>query len=280
MKYIKELQGTGLGAEGTLLIPRKIYAVLIPEVEKSLIPRSEAAFVIGPDGIPGSSIDINRFIQNTMKVRVVAEGAEIPIDAVEYNTVNVKPRKYGVAIKITRELMEDSQFPILQNNIMIAGRRFAENENALVIAQLDLADNTVSGGAAITIANLTRAIQYLEDGDFTASTLIIGMEVLNDLRNIDTFVEANKVGNTDMLDRGFLGTIYGLNVIKTSTNAGMTATSAYVFDNRYAYCIVEKRPINIDNFDLPANDMSAAAITQRISAQAVRTASIAKITTT
>ena len=48
--------------------------------------------------------------------------------------------------------------------------------------------------------------------------MFVGMEVLNDLRNIDTFVEANKIGNTEMLKRGFLGTIYGLNVIKFSTN--------------------------------------------------------------
>lgn len=278
-RHIQEYIGTGAGTEGSLLIPRKIYDTLIPEVMKALIPRSEAAFYIGPDGIPGSSVDINRVVVNKMNVRTVAEAAEIPIDNTEYNNINVKPLKYGVALRITREMMEDSKFDLMRHNIMIAGRRFAEQENTLVIAQLDLADNTVSGGAAITIANLTRAMQYLEDADFQPTTYVVGNEVLNDLRNIDTFVEANKVGNTEMLQTGFIGVIYGLNVIRVSTNAGMTATSSYVFDRNYAYCIAEKRPISIESFDIQQNDMSAAAITQRIAVQAIRTSAIAKITT-
>jgi len=279
LKYIREYIGTGIGTEGSLLIPRKIYDVLIPEVEKALIPRSEAAFYVGPDGVPGSSLDINRVIADKMDVRTVAEGAEIPIDQTEYNNINVKPLKYGVSIRITREMMEDSKFDLMRHNIMIAGRRFAENENSLVITELDKADNTVSGGAAITIANITRAMQYLEDSDYSPSTFVVGNEVLNDLRNIDTFVEANKAGNTQMLSTGFIGTVYGLNVIRVSTNAGMTTTSSYVFDRNQAYCLVEKRPISIESFDIPQNDMSASAITQRIAAQAIRTAAIAKITT-
>ena len=198
----------------------------------------------------------------------------------EYTNLNVKPTKYGVAIRITRELLEDGKWNLLDHNIKIAGRRFAEQENSLVVTALDGAANTVTGGAAITIANITRAMQYLEDSDYTATTFIVGNEVLNDLRNIDTFVEANRVGNTEMLTRGFLGNIYGMNVIRVSTNAGMTTTSSYVTDKNHAYIIAEKRPVTVENFDLPVYDLSAASITQRIAVSALRTSSIAKITTT
>lgn len=279
-KYIKELLSTGTGTEGTLLIPRKIFDTLIPEVEKRLIPRSEAMRYVGPEGVPGSSLDVDRVIENTLKVRLVPEGSKIPSDAQGYNTFNIKPLKYGVSVRITREMVEDSKFPLMSENITIAGRRFAENENTLVIAALDGADNTVSGGAAITIPNITRAVQYLEDADYNGTTFAIGNEVLNDLRNIDTFVEWDKVGNTEMLTKGFLGRVYGLDVIRVSTNAGMTATSSYVFDRDFAYMIVEKRPISVESFETPLNDMSGVAITQRLAVSAVRTAAIAKITTT
>jgi len=280
MKFVKELLGTSIGTEGSLLIPRKIHDTLIEEVDKVLIPRSEAALYFGPGDIPGSSIDINRVTVDQMDVRVVPEGAEIPLDQTEYTNLNVKPTKYGVAIRITRELLEDGKWNLLDHNIKIAGRRFAEQENSLVVTALDGAANTVTGGAAITIANITRAMQYLEDSDYTATTFIVGNEVLNDLRNIDTFVEANRVGNTEMLTRGFLGNIYGMNVIRVSTNAGMTTTSSYVTDKNHAYIIAEKRPVTVENFDLPVYDLSAASITQRIAVSALRTSSIAKITTT
>jgi HK97 family phage major capsid protein len=280
LKFVKELLSTDDATEGQLLVPRKIHDTLIEEVDKNLIPRSEAALYLGPGDIPGSSVDIDLATPDMMDVRLIAEGTEVIIDAGEYTNSNFKPLKYGVAIRITRELLEDAKWNLLQHSITLAGKRFAENENSLVISDaLDSAANTVSGGAAITIANITRAMQYLDDSDYTPTTLFVGMEVLNDLRNIDTFVEANRVGNTDMLQKGFLGTVYGMNVLKVSTNAGMTTTTAYVTDRGHAYAIAEKRPVTVENFELPVNDMSAASITQRIKVKALRTSAIAKITT-
>jgi len=283
LKYVKELLSTGLGTEGQLLIPRKIHDTLIEEVDKNLIPRSEAALVFSSGDIPGSSIDVDTVDPNTMNVRVVGEGAESPIDQPGYSSFNMKPVKYGVAIRITSEMLEDSKWNLLQHSVMTAGKRFAENETSLILSDaLGNYGNTVAGGAAITIANITRGMQYLDDEDYTPTTLFVGMEVLNDLRNIDTFVEANKIGNTDMLARGFLGTIYGLNVIKFSTNAAPSSTYskyAYITDKMHAYVIAEKRPVTIRNFDLPVNDMSAANITQRIVIRQLRANAICKITT-
>ena len=283
LKYVKELLNTDLGTEGQLLIPRKIYDTLIEAVDKNLIPRSEAALYFGPGDIPGSSIDVDLVNVNTMNIRVIGEGAESTIDQATYTSFNMKPVKYGVGIRITQEMLEDAKWNLLQHNIMIAGKRFAENETSLILsAALDNATNTVTGGAAITIANLTRAMQYLDDADYSPTTLFVGMEVINDLRNIDTFVEADKVGNRDMLARGFIGTLFGLNVIKFSTNAAPSTTYskyAYITDKMHAYIIAEKRPVTIKNFDLPVYDMSAANITQRLVVRQLRADAICKITT-
>lgn len=280
LTYIKELLSTSTGTQGTLLIVRKIYDTLIDEAAKALIPRTEAAYYFGPGDIPGSSIDLNLLTENSMSVRVVAEGAEVPLDKTGYANQNIRPLKYGVAIRITREMLEDSKWNLLQHNVMIAGRRFAENENKIVIVQLDAAANTVTGGAALTIPNITRAMQYLDDADKIPTSFAVGMEVLNDLRNIDTFVDFQKVGNTDMLTKGYLGNIFGMNVLKVSTNAGMTTTSSYVYDRQVSYALAEKRAITVENFELPTYDMSGAVCTQRIAGATIRTNGMAKITTT
>lgn len=277
---IKEYLGDWAGTEGQLLLPRKIYDTLIMAVQKALIPRSEAAIYLGPGDIPGASVDIDLETADTMQVRETAEGSEFPLDVAEYTSTNLKPKKYGVAIRITAELLEDGKWNMLERNIFRAGQEIAENENSVVISDgLDQAANTVSGGAAITIANITRAMQYLEDADFRPTTFFVGNEVLNDLRNIDTFVEFMRSGNTDMLDRGFLGTIYGMNVIRVSTNAGMTATTSYVIDNTQAYAFGEKRPISVENFDLATFDMKGAVVSQRFAVKVLRSSAIAKITT-
>src|SRR3990167_3864126 len=145
MQYVRELLSTGIGTQGTLLIPRKIHDTLIEEVDKNLIPRSEAMLYVGPGQVPGSSYDLNLTSPNTMDVRVVSEGAEIPLDQVEYTNTNIRPLKYGVSVRITRELLEDAKWNLLQHNVMYAGKRLAENENSLVVTALDSAANTVSG---------------------------------------------------------------------------------------------------------------------------------------
>ena len=278
--YIKQFLGTGAGTEGQLLIPRKIHEKLIEEVSKKLIPRSEAAMVFGPAQIPGSSIDIDLETPDSMAVRPIAEAGEVIIDQAEYESFNLKPDKYGVAIRITRELLEDAKWNLLTHNIKTAGKRFAENENSLIISQaLDNANATTSGGAAITIANITESMQDLEDSDYEPTSFFIGMEVLNDLRNIDTFVDADKLGSTEMIRGGFVGRIYGMNVMKVSTNAGMTTTTSFVTDKEYAYVIAEKRPMTVEGFNLPQFDMSAASITQRIRTRYLRAKAISKITT-
>lgn len=285
-KYIQELQGTlqtGLGTEGQLLIERKIYDVLIDEVDKNLIPRSEAAIYIGPDGVPGSSVDVDLVTPDTLNIRIVGEGAEVPLSAPDYTSFNVKPLKYGVRITISKEMMEDAKWNLIEHSVRLAGNRLAENETNLIISALDDTGNSVTGGANLTIANLTAGMLTLENADFTPTTLLVGPEVLNDLREIDTFVETDKFGTREMLERGVVGTLYGMKVFRFSRQAAPSTTYskyAYILDKNWAYLIVEKRPITVENYDLATHDMSGAVVTQRIAARRIRDNASTRITTT
>ena len=285
-KKIQEYIGLSTGTPGTLLIPKLIMPVMIEEVQKTLIPREMAAQVWGPTQIQGSSFSVNLETPNTLNVRQVGEGAEIPLDAQEYSSVTFTPKKYGVAIRITTEMMEDSQFELLQRNIRIAGRRFAENETKLILTALDSANTTVAGGAAVTIANITNAMANIEgaNADFKATDFLFGKTMLNHLRNIDTFVEANKAGNTEMLNRGFIGTLYGMTCATFSSSSTVVPAAAnagygYVFDRSQCYGIAIKRDLTVENFMLPSFDMEGAAITQRLDVQLLRSTAVSRITT-
>lgn len=280
MKKINEYISRADGTEGTLLIPKLILPTLMEEQEKALIPREMAAEVISPSQFQGSTMTKNLVTPNGMSVREVGEGAEVPLDNIGFSTVTYTPKKYGVAIRITREMMEDSQFDLKSINLAHVGKRFAENETNLVLGQLDSAANTVAGGAQVTLANIAEAIFNVEDSDYVPSDYLIGNEVHQDLMNIDTFVDANKAGNNDLMQRGFVGTIFGLNVARFSTNAGANAvaTSSYVFDRGNSYGIAIARDITLENVMLPTFDMEGAVVTQRIDVKVLRTSAICKIT--
>lgn len=267
-----------VATEGSLLIPKTIYNTLIEAVEKKLLGRDLAAIYIGPGGIPGSSVDVDLVTADSLTVFRVAEGAAIPIDTPDYSTTNIKPLKYAVRPLITKEMMEDSKFDLMAHALKHAGREIAENENELIEAVLNTGTNTVSGGAAITMANISRAMQYLEDSDFTPTDMVVGPEVANDLRNIDTFVEAQKFGSAEMLSNGFIGSIYGMNVHVVS-GAIYTSTYAWVFDRNQAFAIVEKRPVTVERYNDLTRDMVGAVVTQRITMKALRADAMAIITT-
>ena len=286
-QYIKELQGpllTNIATAGTKLIETRIHNALLTDVAQRIIPRTEAAYVITAAQMGSSSTyDLNLEDENTMDVRLVAEGATIPIDSPTYGTVQVVPLKYGVAIRISRELVEDAKWNLLDHSIKVAAKRFAENETSLILDQLQGCTQTVTGAATFSIANLSDMMKELEDHDYTPTTLFVGSEVARDLRNLDTFVEADKLGSREMLEKGFIGRIYGLNIIRFSTNATSDTTNfplrAFITDRSAAYVIVEKRPISIEKFSLPSMDMEAASITQRIAVKRLRDNAIVRIAT-
>ncbi|MCH7534266.1 MAG: phage major capsid protein [Bacteroidetes bacterium] len=278
-KKIQEYISTGDGLAGTLLIPKLIMPTLIEETDKNLLDRGLAAFVVSPAMIKGNTFEINLETPDTGQVREVAEGAEVILDAQAYETVTFTPVKYGMAIRITREMMEDSQFELLQSNIRNVGKRLGENETRLVLEALEGASTTVAGGAAVTIANVTTAMLNVEAQDYTPTDLIVGTDVLNDLRNIDTFAEADKWGDsTNAARTGKVGMVYGLFVHLFSNQVG-TSTTAYVIDRSEAYGIAIKRDITVENTTLPSFDMEGAVVTQRLDIQLLRNEAVGRITT-
>lgn len=282
-EYVKELLTRDAATEGSLLIEKKIYDTLIDPVVRTRVGRQFAAITISPDQIKGSSIDIDTTDPKTHVVRVISEGASIPLSSVTWSSFNVKPEKYGMRIAVTKEMLEDGKWDLLKYNIEQAGYFMAFNEDSLLLSQaLDNATNTQAGGAALTISDITAAMLYLENEDYKADVLLIGKEAANDLRNIDTFVEANKLGSREMLENGMIGTIFGMKVVEFSTNSAPSTTYAkyaYVIDSKHAYVCVEKRPITIENYDDKTHDLQGATVTQRIRYRHLRADAICKITT-
>lgn len=284
-KYVKEAtnildKSTATVASGALLEETRIYDTLISAVRKKLIGRQFARLVLGPEAVPGGSIDINLQTPESMTVFKVSEGAEVPLDTEAYTTFTVTPSKYGVRILINDEMSEDSKFDLLRLNIETAGYKLADNEDTLIINELDTASsnagNTVTGGTAATISDILTAAKNLRDNRYQGKVLLLGSEVLLDLQQIDTFVEADKVGNRDTLANGFQGRIYGLDVVFSHN---VDNQSAYVIDPDHAFMLVEKRPITMETYRDAARGSTIVVVTQRIAARRIREEAVSKITT-
>lgn len=270
------------------LLPSTLYGTLVDAVKISTIGTQLLASRFGAQSIHGASIDVVTANRGSSAVHLVGEGQEVPIDLAETSTFNMKPVKYGLRPVVTKEMQEDGQWDMIQHNIKEAGFRMGEKLDALILDELDTAaalvtdDNgdsrsahSVTGGAAITVKNITDAMAYLEADTYKPTDLILDSAVANDVRNIDTFVEADKAGVTNP-SKSLIGTIFGMKVWVT-TNA--TANYAYIIDRAHALCLAEKRPITIERYDDVTRDLSGVVVTARWKARYLRPDAISRIVT-
>ena len=270
MKSIREFVTTGLGTEGELLIVKSIYDTLIDEVQKKQITRELVALWIGPESIPGSSIYVDLVTPDSMDVRTVAEGGPFPIDIVKYESFNMKPVKVGVQCTITREMIEDGKWSLIEHHARVAGVRMAEYVTDRIINDaLANGTNSTTSVASMDIATITRAMQYLEDEDYTPTDIIMGPTVVNDLRNLDAYASYYQYGTNEMQQTGFIGKIYGLSVHIVSANL-INTLYAYMIDRDHAIVVAEKRPVTIENYDQVTHDLSGLVVSRRIKVRQLR----------
>jgi len=283
---IKELLTRDAGTEGSLLIQKKIYDTLISPPLRKRIGRNKAAFIVGPSSIPGSSVDVDLTTAQTMKVNKIAEGGAVPIKVVDHTSINIRPHKYGCRPLVTKEMQEDGKWDLILYNIGQAGLEMGYNEDKIIIQNaLDSAssDNAVSTGGALGYQDMGTVKKSLRENDFEPDTFFVGPKVLNDMENIDSYMEANKIGDSGNMKNGLAGRLRGMNVHLFSPNVAPSSTYtniAYAIDSANAFFLAEKRPITIEKYDDVTHDLSGVVVTQRFAASYLRPLAMAKITTT
>lgn len=272
---------TAGSSTGSYTIPRNLFGSLLEAMRKKLVIRQFAAKVIGPSSIPGSTITFAEQDSDSMEVDRLEPGEEIPLDAESYSGFSITPVKYGVRVRIDKELLEDSNFALMELNMQTAGYELADNEEALIVAQLDAADtaagnSVANSNATLPVTDITAAMQKLEAANYEPDVFLCGVEVANDLRNLDVFTAANMSGVNNPSNR-LIGRIFGMAVVVSNN---VTSTLAYVLDSRYAFLVVDKRPVIMERYFDAARDSDFVSVTQRFGTRYWRSAAVSEITTT
>jgi len=273
---------TAGSSTGSYLIPRSLFNNVIDAVRKKLVLRGLAAMIFGPAQIPGSTLvlPLQADNSNLMYVNRVGQGAEFPLTQTEFTSLTLTPVKYGARIGVTKEMQEDGIADLASYHAELAGYEFADNEESLIVSQLDAASTASSqdvsnANATLPISDITAAMQLLEANNYTPTDMICGVEIANDLRNIDTFVEADKSGVNNPTKK-LIGVVYGMNVLVSNN---VSAKLAYVIDKAHGFVIAEKRPLTIERYSDFARDSGFVVASQRVAVSYLRSKAVSEITT-
>jgi len=274
-------------ATTSYLIPRTLLPSVLNAVRKKLVLRGLAARVFGPSSIPGRTLVLplqSEITSSTaMAVDRVGEGGEVPLTQTQFENKTLTPVKYGARVGVTKEMMEDGIVDLISYHAELAGYEFADNEESLIVTALDSAatnsSNTVANSnATLPISDITASMQQLEEKNYFPTHMIVGAEVANDLRNIDSFNEADKTGaGSAATGQRLIGSIFGIKVIVSNN---VTATLAYIIDAAHAFLIAEKRPLTVERYSDVARDTGFLVVTQRIAVDYLRSEAVSEITTT
>lgn len=272
MAKLYELFTTGSAPEQILT---DIYRTVSEAVKTKLIGTNFVALRLGPGDIPGNTLNLVHQTKNSLNVHKVGEGAEIPISNEDTFKYQMSVSKVGTRPLITREMIEDSLFSVAERNLREAGYQMARylDRQLLLLAIRQGAGNTVSGGASIQVSDIVSAINYLEKADYMATDFLIGADVAMDLRNIDTFVEANKAGVSDP-SKSLIGTIFGMKVWQTnnltsSYGATTNDTDAIVLDKDWGLAFAEKRPLTVDRYNDVTRQLEGIVLSARWDARVI-----------
>lgn len=277
------------------LIPSKIYDQMIEYQKEKLVTVPELiAKRFGPEDIPGSALDIELRDQDTFAFEETEEGAVVPFKKETTTETTLTPVDYAANFRITQKMIEDSAFGLFELNLQEASYQAAKLIDNKVLGQVqsgfdaNTTDHEVQGGATITVSNITAAMEFIEADNYTPTDIIVGSEVANDLRNIDSFSEANKSGGNSP-QNSLIGTIYNMNVLQSNNmptytfpSAGSTtgAKQALMVDRDHALSLGEKRPFTVTEYDEPQAMSRGFVASMRFAPLYLRAEACAGISTT
>lgn len=250
----------------------KVLDVVWEAAKPNLIGR-ELAVVIAQDApiikIPRAKLS---------KAFEVAEGAEIPVGTEDYDNITLTPKKYGIRPLISREMIEDSGWDIIEYQLAEAGRAMADIETEKIIAQM-IADagNSVAAATAGTLAyedvvNILREV--LVDG-YTPDVLAIHPNELADLLKDSAIQKAVEWGGQPVAPTGKVATLLGMRVLVSTKVPSGTALAV---DSKHAGVLFIRRDITVEEYEDPVKDLAGAAVTARWAYATLRAEAIGKIT--
>ena len=220
----------------------------------------------------------------------VSEGAEIPIYNSSFTKVDFTIKKVGVRPVITKELVEDGLFNVVEHELRKAGRRVENKLNRDALTVLISTDHQVSNCSVDDKAHpydLTRAWTKLASADYMADKVVMHPEYVGSLMEDSNFLYASYAGDTGALRQGTVGSpllgmkpyTLGITVSNASWDFSGTAgdVGAIVVDSGNAGAIAMRQDIKVEDYEDVIHGLVGMSVTMRYDAQSLNGSATVKI---
>ena len=292
-EFLAKSGTTGI-AGAAYLIPDKIYQTLFDAAVEEDIVAAVSAVLLGREGIPGSSLKVDISVDGSYVPLKFSSGGALAEEEIKTIQATLTPISWGINFNIGNDLIEDSQFDMIEVHIRNAGREmgeFATNEALTVLKTATDGDGTVNSGVSgnanetkwtgATTTDIEDAmIANIVDGHVPDTMVCSHGAMLHSIYSTVPAVEERKVLGAD-----FPRLMLGLNVLYTECN---TITNnkvgddlvTLVFKKAMSMITARKRWLRIENYSDPIRDLVGATVTARQDSITVYNDAIFRLTET
>jgi len=250
----------------------KVLDVVWEAAKPNLIGR-ELAVVVAQD-LP--SLKVPR--AKLSKAYEIAEGAEIPVGTEDYDSVTLTPKKYGVRPLISKEMIEDAEWDVIEYQLAEAGRAMADLETEKIISEMisDAGNSVAAGtGGTLAYADVVNILKECLTDDFAPDTLAIHPSEFADLLKDSAIQKAMDWGGPAVAPTGRIANLLGMRVLVSTK---VTSGTALVIDSKHAGVLFIRRDVTVEEYEDPVKDLAGVAVTARWIYDTLRPNAIGKVT--
>lgn len=298
-EFLAKSGTTGI-AGAAYLVPTKIYQTMFDSAVQTDVVADISIAVVPAEQIPGTTMNVDIAVDGSYKPKKYSSGGDMPTETIQTTQATLDfSTPWGINFKITNDLIEDSQFDVIEMHLRNAGREmgeYASNEALTVLKTATDGDGTVNGGAsgdanetkfagATTIDIRDCILANIEDGYVSDTVVLTHGAALHSVFSTTGLQYNEGTYFDDYVKNGWPTSIAGMKIVysdvNTLTNDGvMDNLVTIVFDKDYALLSGRKRWLRIENYSDPVRDLVGATVTARQDSVTIYDDSIAVITET
>ncbi len=275
---LREIMGGGTGSDYlSYLLPTKIYQTVLDAFsEEDILP---AIAAIDVRDFQGPTVNILWGLMDKIVPHWGGTAGGAPaMNEDQLDKLALTPKVFSVDCAISKVLVEDCAFDVIEHHLKVAGRAMAQFavQAALeeIYAGYDVSNNAVSGSSdAITVAQLISAVGKVEAQggapDIGVLTRRQKSDLLADATTFNYTLDWKEAASRGKLMEGFQGLTYYLRRLQAKNGLYSVADTDYyalVFEKAKSLATAWRRPITIENYDDPRDGLVGAVLSARFDA--------------
>lgn len=267
------------------LVPLKLHQVLYDSAYAVDITPDISMQILGPDAIPGASLDVaiiskdNATYHDAFMPLKYSAGGELPDSALTTIKATLTPVTFGHRFELARDLIEDSQWDMLEQHLKVAASSIGEYATNLALTVLQAGtdgDGTINssnaGNNQTTLAHVVANYLLNCQDRFVPDTFVTSPEAWFDAICQDTTYTSysNDWHNMAIVDPVRTGiSLLGMKVLWSQAErinqdeSGTVQVHSMLLKKDSSLLTARKRWMRIENFSEARRDLVGATVTCR-----------------